>query len=95
MPYDATPTLTPGQWNLITPGDTNAISAQNMTSDVPILLKATIGAVQPVNFDGIRMLRPTDQFVNTPLADISPGAVGANRVYAWCNAAAKISVSYA
>lgn len=91
---DTTMTLTAGDWTLLTTNDVSAISLQNQ-GGLTVELKATAGTTAPTNRDGARHIRPyMGVAADLTLSQIWPGVSGAKRVWAYCDGAVNVAVSY-
>ena len=95
MPQNATVTVPAGTWTQITNANVTALRVQNLNG-FPIKIKATAGAVAPTDAAGAITLLPHAAIAaDLTLAQLFPGVSGANRVYAFSDAPALVSVSHA
>lgn len=93
MPQNTDIAVTPNAWVLLTDADVTAITVQ--AGDVTVLLKATVGAVPPVDATGAWTLAPGEGLTGD-LVDYWRGVTGANRVYARAqNFPGTVTVSHA
>jgi len=91
---DTTITLVPGDWTMLPANDVSAISLQNQ-GGWAVELKATAGTTAPTTRDGARHIRPyAGVAADLTLSQIWPGVSGANRVWAYCDGAVNVAVSY-
>ncbi len=82
------------QWTEITNANATAITFQVKSGT--IFLAAVVGAVPPTSFTGAVQYRAGQGELALPLASLAPGTAGANRVYAYPQAApAEVYVSHA
>lgn len=82
-------------WTQLTNSDIAAIRVQNYGGET-LALKATVGATPPANTTGAVGLAPGEVLAaDLTLADLFPGVVGANRLYAYAYSATVASVSHA
>lgn len=80
------------EWTLVTDSDVTELRIQNIGYGT-VFLKATVGATPPANDEGsVRLPQGTIIASNYTLAELFPGIVGANRLYARGH---KVSVSHA
>ena len=94
MAQNTTTTIAAATWTQLTDADIARITFQNVGSN-HVLIKATIGASTPTNATGAIRYNPGQGERNVLLADLFPGLVGANRVYAYSPDATQIVVSHA
>lgn len=95
MPRNAIVILEPETWTEITDADVTALRVQSLNGN-PIKLMATAGAVTPADDAGHIELNSREIIgADYELVDLWPGVGGANRVWAWCQYHAKLSVSHA
>ena len=95
MPQNTDVSIPARTWTSITVNDVTAIRAVNLGTS-PILLMATVGATPPVSTAGAIPLMPKEVLAaDLTLAQLWPGTAGANRVYAYADAAVAVSVSHA
>ena len=95
MPLNVTVTLTPNTWMQLTDANVTAARVQNYGAS-PVYVMATVGAVAPVNFNGAILLDTGSAFAaDLTLAQLWPGIVGGNRIYAFCDKAVPVSISHA
>lgn len=94
MAQNTTTTIAASTWTQLTDADVARITFQNVGSN-HVLIKATIGASTPTNATGAIRYNPGQGERNVLLADLFPGLVGANRVYAYSPDATQIVVSHA
>lgn len=96
MPQNTDISIPAGVWTQITNADVTAIWVQNKSLIADVLLKATVGAVAPTDNLGAMTLAPLMVIPrDMALLDAIPGPAGANRVYAFSDAPALVSVSHA
>ena len=94
MPQNTNIALTAGTWGLLTNSDVTALRVQNLNG-YEIKIAATVGAVAPTNAAGAITLLPYAAIAaDLTLAQLFPGVSGANRVYAFSDAPALVSVSH-
>lgn len=95
MPQNATVAVPAGTWTQLTNADVSALRVQNLNG-YAIELKATVGATAPTNDAGAIVLAAWQAIAaDLTLAQLFPGVSGANRVYAFSDAPALVSVSHA
>jgi hypothetical protein len=88
-------TLPAGVWTQLTNANAAAVRVQNKTG-YSILLKATNGTTAPTTTVGALEILPfTVLDAGMPLADLWPGVAGANRLWAFSDIGATVSVSHA
>lgn len=96
MPHAASFNLTPRTWTLLTPDNVLSCTIQNRDQTYAILLKATAGTTPPTDDQGAIAFGPREGITSdTPLSTFFSGVPGANRVWAYCSMAAKVTVHYA
>lgn len=94
MPQNATVSVPAGAWTQLTNADVSAIRAQNLNG-YPIKIMGTVGAVAPTTDAGAIVLAAGQAIAaDLTLAQLFPGVTGANRVYAFSDAPALVSVSH-
>jgi len=95
MAANTTTTIPAATWTMITASDVTAVSVQNQSVRV-IHLKATVGTTAPTDTLGSRIIPPYGSFTaQYLLSEIFPGVAGANRVWAYADAAANLAYSHA
>lgn len=95
MPQNTNIALTAGVWGQLTNADVTALRVQNLNG-YEIKIKATVGAVAPTSDAGAIVLAAGQAIAaDLTLAQLFPGVSGANRVYAFSDAPALVSVSHA
>lgn len=95
MARDDTPAIPPGAWTQVTNANAAAICIQNQTGS-PLYLKATVGAVTPVNMQGAKILGAFETLAaDLSFADLFPGVPGANRMYVFTSVGGNVAVSHA
>lgn len=97
MPANTTIDLDVRTWTLLTSADITAARVQ-VVGGPDVFVQATVGATPPSDTDGAMLLRsgPAGGFAaDMTLANLFPGVSGANRLYAWSEGAARVSVSHA
>lgn len=96
MAQNTTLTLQPKTWTQLTNSDISAISFQVISSQVPVMIKATVGAVAPTNETGSVAYNRFEGEAGMALATMFSGLTGANRIYAYTETgAASVFVSHA
>lgn len=83
-----------GAWTELTSSTVESITFQNIGS-AHVLLQGTSGAAAPGSVAGAWRYNPGQGERAVPLAELFPAVVGANRVWAWCEAPGKVSVQHA
>ena len=82
-------------WVELTDADVVNITLQNVDIE-HLLVKGTVGAVEPTDDNGSMVFRPGQGVLNETLADLFPGILGVNRVFARAKSpAGEIMVSHA
>lgn len=94
MPQNANVAVPAKTWTQITNGNITGLRVQQQGPGA-VLLQATVGAVAPSDAAGSYRLTEDEPAALLTLANIWPGVVGANRVYAWSEMATTVSVSHA
>jgi len=94
MPQNTNITLTAGSWTQLTDADITSATFQNRSA-YPVLVKGTVGAVAPSDADGAIRYNPGQGERNVLLSDLFPGVSGANRLYAYSDQEAEVSISHA
>lgn len=95
MPQNTNIALTAGVWGQLTNADVTALRVQNLNG-YEIKIKATVGAVAPTDATGAITILPYGAIAaDLTLAQLFPGVAGANRVYAFADIPAIVSVSHA
>ena len=95
MPQNATVSIPGATWTQITNSDVSALRVQ-VFGEVAVHLMATAGAAAPASLAGsLRIPGGGIVAADLTLAQLFPGVSGANRVYAWCQTPASLSVSHA
>lgn len=96
MAQNATLTLVPNVWTLITDSDVTAVRVQNYSTTFPLMLQATSGTTAPTNNDGIVNLAPGQGIAaSASLGVYWPGVTTPKRVWAKSSTAAQVLVSHA
>lgn len=86
--------LVADEWTELTADNVAEITFQNVGGS-RMLIKGTAGAVAPTDLDGALAYAVGQGERNVALADLFPGVVGANRVFAYVKAAGAAVVSHA
>ena len=95
MPQNTTVAVPARTWTQLTNADVSAIRVQNLNG-YPIKIMGTVGAVAPTSDAGALVLAAGQAIAaDLTLAQLFPGVSGANRVYAFSDAPALVSVSHA
>ena len=94
MAQNTTLSITAQTWTLLTNSNVTALTFQNVGSN-HILIAGTVGATPPSDYTGAIRYNPGQGERNAALSDLFPGVSGANRVYAWADAATPVVVSHA
>ena len=95
MPKNATITLLPNTWTLLTDDNVSSLTVQNL-SIYAIRLQASNGAVSPPTGPAGPSLLPQMYFPpHVPVSELWKGVPGANRVWAWSAVKAEVWVSHA
>ena len=94
MPRNTTVAVPARTWTQLTNADVSAIRVQNLNG-YPIKIMGTVGAVAPTTDAGALVLAAGQAIAaDLTLAQLFPGVSGANRVYAFSDAPALVSVSH-
>ena len=94
MPQNATVAVPARTWTQLTNADVSAIRVQNING-YTIEIMGTVGAVAPTSDAGAIVLAAGQAIAaDLTLAQLFPGVAGANRVYAFSDAPALVSVSH-
>ena len=94
MPQNATVAVSARTWTQLTNSDVSALRVQNLNG-YPIEIMGTVGAVAPTSDAGALVLAAGQAIAaDLTLAQLFPGVSGANRVYAFSDAPALVSVSH-
>jgi len=82
------------EWVELTDAEVSSVTFQNV-GERAVYVKGTAGSDAPADFDGILEFPPGSQVVSNLLADLFPGIVGVNRLWAYANGLTTVSVSHA
>ena len=94
MPQNATVAVPARTWTQLTNADVSALRVQNLNG-YSIKIMGTVGAVAPTTDAGALVLAAGQAIAaDLTLAQLFPGVSGANRVYAFSDAPALVSVSH-
>lgn len=95
MTQNTTISLPAGTWTQVSDSNVTSIRVVNLGTE-PIWLQATAGAVAPTSTAGALPLLPGQILAaDLTIAQLWPGVVNANRVYALSPNASRVSVSNA
>ena len=95
MAQNTTIILTPNAWTLLTDADITSLTFQFLGGWLGVKIKATVGTTAPANDLGAIVYKEGQGELSVDLADLFPGVVGANRVWAKAPTAGAIMVSHA
>ena len=94
MPQNTNVAIPARTWTQITNADVSALRVQNING-YSIKIMGTVGAVAPTTDAGALVLAAGQAIAaDLTLAQLFPGVSGANRVYAFSDAPALVSVSH-
>ena len=94
MAQNTTLTIPASTWTQLTDADIARITFQNVGSN-HALIKATIGASTPSNFNGAIRYNPGQGERNVLLTDLFPGLALRDRVWAYADNITPVVVSHA
>jgi anti-sigma-K factor RskA len=95
MARSDTLTIPPQTWTQLTNADAAAVRVQH-NGGPDVYLQGTVGATPPSALAGAVVLRFTDTITaDQTLAGLFPQPSGVNRLYAWSEGTATVSVSHA
>lgn len=96
MPANAIIAVPASTWTLLTSANVTEMRLQNLSGN-PVKLMGTVGVEEEPEDDAghIRLGGGESIYSSITLAQLWPGVSGVNRVYAWCDHPARVSISHA
>lgn len=94
MAQNTTKAIAAATWTQLTDADITAITFQNIGGSF-VLVKATTNTTAPTTSAGAIRYNPGQGERNVAMSDLFPGLSGADRLWAWSDAATLVVVSHA